>query len=279
MDYLKISIDITPFKEWIRDLAMAKLADAGFESFLESESGFDAYIDISAFQEDVLNNLRGEFGKDFNFSIKKELIASQNWNREWETKYFKPLLIGGECLIRGLSHSGYPGTRYEIIIEPNMAFGTGTHETTAMIIEVLIKENLQNKTVLDLGCGTGILGIFAAKRGAKKIIAADTDEKAVKSTLNNARINKIDNLDVKKGDVSVIRNEKFDIIIANIYKNILIEYIPVFSQLMNEKGKLFISGFLKQDSPRLKSEAEKEGLKETSSITKNNWEVLVFSKI
>jgi ribosomal protein L11 methyltransferase len=279
VDYLRISIDIHPFEEWIRDLIIARLAESGFESFQESESGFDAYTDIKIFDEDELIKILKEFGRDFTYTVKKELIQGENWNREWEENYFKPLLIGGECLVRGPSHSGYPAARFDIIIVPNMAFGTGTHETTAMMIEALLKENLRDKSVADLGCGTGILGILAAMKGAKSIISVDIDERAVNSTINNAKINQINNIDARTGDISVVKNEKFDIILANIYKNILIENFPVFAEILNNKGKLLISGFITQDAPRIKPEAEKAGLKEINSITKNQWEVMVYSKI
>jgi len=279
VDYLRISIDIKPFEEWIRDLIIARLADSGFESFLESESGFEAFADINIFDEDELNNILKELGGDFTYTVIKELIPGENWNREWEENYFKPLLIGGECLVRGPSHSGYPAAKFEIIIEPNMAFGTGTHETTTMMIEALLKENLENKSVADLGCGTGILGILAAKMGAKSIISVDIDERAVNSTINNAKINKINNIDALTGDLSIVKNKKFDIVVANIYKNILIKNFPVFTEILNDKGKLLISGFMTQDTPRIKPEAEKAGLKEIHSITKNQWEVLVYSKI
>jgi ribosomal protein L11 methyltransferase len=148
-----------------------------------------------------------------------------------------------------------------------------------MMIEALLRENLKNKSVADLGCGTGILGILAAKKGAKSISSVDIDERAVNSTINNAKINKINNIDARTGDISVVKNEKFDIILANIYKNILIANFPVFTDILNDKGKLFISGFMTQDTPRIKPEAEKAGLKEINSVTKNQWEVLIYSKI
>ncbi|MDD4107257.1 MAG: 50S ribosomal protein L11 methyltransferase [Prolixibacteraceae bacterium] len=278
MDYIRISIKINPFEEWIRDMLTSQLAETGFESFLEAESGFDAYIDANFFNEKNLNNLLEKFPDEYKFLINKELIPSQNWNREWEINHFKPILIGEECLVRGPSHSGFPHKPFDIIIEPNMAFGTGTHETTSMMMEVMLSENLAEKSVLDMGCGTGILGILAAKKNAGNITAIDIDEKAVKSTQRNAELNNTHNINAMTGDISLVKNEHFDIIIANIYKNVLLNYLPAFTKILNDRGKLFISGFFVEDAGRLRHEAEKAGLTEISLITKNNWAVLIFSK-
>ncbi len=159
-----------------------------------------------------------------NFSLKstRETIESKNWNEEWEKNYFKPLVIAGKCVVRAPFQPNFQKRKYEIIIEPNMAFGTGNHETTSMMLEYILNEDLNNKTVLDMGCGTGILSIMASMKGAKKITAIDIDEWSFKGTQENAALNNIKNIDVKHGDASLLGDETYDFIFANIHKNVLI---------------------------------------------------------
>ena len=210
--------------------------------------------------------------------MSKELIKSRNWNEEWEKNYFKPLVIAEECLVRSPFHKKYPHCRYEIVIEPNMAFGTGNHETTLMMLEAILKEDLKGKSVLDMGCGTGILGILASMKGATQITAIDIDNWSVKGTHENAIRNHIKNLKVRKGDAETVENEKFDLILANIQKNVLLNDLPVYSKCLNENGKLFMSGFFTEDIPEIKRKAEKVELSETGFTAKNNWVASFFIK-
>jgi ribosomal protein L11 methyltransferase len=166
MDYLKIIINITPMQEWVRDVLASQLAETGFESFAETEQGLEAFIPADNFNEKDFNAVIAAFKKDIHFQVKKEVIKSQNWNEVWEKNYFKPLVIANECLVRAPFHKEYPNCRYEILIEPNMAFGTGNHETTSMMLEAILKEDMEGKQVLDMGCGTGILGILASMKGS-----------------------------------------------------------------------------------------------------------------
>jgi ribosomal protein L11 methyltransferase len=156
------------------------------------------------FKEADVFDLLKTFEENYSFRVSKELIKSQNWNEVWEKNYFKPLVVAGECLVRAPFHKEFPQCKYEIVIEPNMAFGTGNHETTSMMLEAILKENLTGKKVLDMGCGTGILGILASMKGASEITAIDIDEWSVKGTYENAALNNIKNLKVKKGDASLL---------------------------------------------------------------------------
>ncbi len=278
MDYFKIEIEITPFEDWLRDVLTLQLGEIGFESFVETEAGLEAFIPVENFNEPELTELLRTFNKNFSLRVTKEFIKSQNWNEVWEKNYFKPLAVGGACLVRAPFHKEYPKCKYEIIIEPNMAFGTGNHETTSMMLEAILEENLAGKKVLDMGCGTGILGILASMKGALEITAIDIDEWSVKGTYENAELNNIKNLKVKKGDASLLRDEKYDFIFANIHKNVLLNDLPAYSKSLNINGKLFISGFYTEDIPDLKAKAESVGLEDIGFATKNNWVVAFYKK-
>jgi ribosomal protein L11 methyltransferase len=278
LDYYKIEIEITPFEEWLRDVLMAQLAETGFESFTETTTGMEAFIPVAAFHEADVFNLLKTYEENFSFRVSKELIKSQNWNEVWEKNYFKPLVVGGECLVRAPFHKDFPQCKYEIVIEPNMAFGTGNHETTSMMLEAILKENLTGKKVLDMGCGTGILGILASMKGAAEITAIDINEWSVKGTHENAAFNHIKNLRVKKGDAVLLGDEKYDFIFANIHKNVLMNDLPLYSKCLKPNGKLFISGFYTEDIPELKAKAKEVGLKDDGFTTKNNWVAGFYTK-
>jgi ribosomal protein L11 methyltransferase len=278
LDYYKIEIEITPFEEWLRDVLMAQLAETGFESFTETTTGMEAFIPVAAFHEADVFNLLKKYEENFSFRVSKELIKSQNWNEVWEKNYFKPLVVGGECLVRAPFHKDFPQCKYEIVIEPNMAFGTGNHETTSMMLEAILKENLTGKKVLDMGCGTGILGILASMKGAAEITAIDINEWSVKGTHENAAFNHIKNLRVKKGDAVLLGDEKYDFIFANIHKNVLMNDLPLYSKCLKPNGKLFISGFYTEDIPELKAKAKEVGLKDDGFTTKNNWVAGFYTK-
>lgn len=276
MDYLKIIIDISPVQEWIRDVLTVQLAEIDFESFLETDTGIEAFIPADKFNENKLQETINNLNDEFDFQVKKELIKNQNWNEVWEKNYFKPLVIANECLVRAPFHKDYPECRYEIIIEPNMAFGTGNHETTSMMLEAILREDLKSRDVLDMGCGTGILGILASMKGAAKITAIDIDEWPVKGTAENAELNHVNNLKVFKGDASLLGNETYDVILANIHKNVLIQDLPVYAKCLNKGGKLFMSGFYLEDLPDITAKANSCGLKATGYQEKNRWIVASF---
>ncbi|HSH18910.1 MAG TPA: 50S ribosomal protein L11 methyltransferase [Draconibacterium sp.] len=278
MDYFKINIEIIPFEEWMRDVLAAQLGKIGFDSFLETDTGIEAFIPTADFNETDLKFVLSSFQDDFKFNTEKELIKSQNWNEEWEKNYFKPLLINNECLIRAPFHTDYPKAKYQIIIEPNMAFGTGNHETTSMMVETILENEMKNKLVLDMGCGTGILGILASMRGAGKVTAIDIDEWSFKGAGENALLNNIGNMMVKQGDANLLGNEKFDIILANIHKNVLINDMPSYASVLLPGGLLVMSGFYTEDISDIKSKAEKLGLKGKGLKTKNNWVAYAFEK-
>jgi ribosomal protein L11 methyltransferase len=278
LDYYKIEIRITPFEEWLRDVLTAELGEIGYESFMETENGFEAFIPYKDFNEEDVIQLLENFEEKHTFNVQKDLIKEKNWNEVWEKNYFKPLVIGGECLIRAPFHKDFPRCNYEIVIEPNMAFGTGNHETTSMMLEAILKSDMQNKIVLDMGCGTGILGILASMKGASEITAIDIDEWSVKGTHENASRNNIKNLKVKQGDASLLGAKKYDFIFANIHKNVLMNDLPAYSKCLNKNGLLFISGFYTEDIADLKAKAKEVGLKDIGFTKKNNWVAGFYAK-
>ncbi|MGM0408623.1 MAG: 50S ribosomal protein L11 methyltransferase [Bacteroidota bacterium] len=279
MNYLKFTVKITPFEEWLRDVLTAQLTETGFESFVETDGGFEGYIPEKNFNEEEVSNLLKTFDENHTFEVQKELIEEKNWNEEWEKNYFKPLVIADKCVVRAPFHKEYPKLEYEIVIEPNMAFGTGNHETTSMMLEAILENDMQNKSVLDMGCGTGILGILASMRGARKITAIDIDEWSFKGAGENAQINHIQNMEVKLGDASLLGDEKYDIIFANIHKNVLINDLPVYVRCLNKNGLLFMSGFYEDELPEINKKATGKSLKQVGIKTKNNWVVAWYKKL
>lgn len=278
MDYNKITINITPFQEWLRDVLTSQLGEIGFDSFVETETGFEAFIPTANYEEEKLNFVVNAFQEDFSFSIETEVIKSRNWNEVWEKNYFKPLVIGKECMIRAPFHTEYPNAKYEIVIEPNMAFGTGNHETTSTIIESILKNNLTGKTILDMGCGTGILSILASKKGAKHITAIDIDEWSFNGTKENAALNNISNIDIKLGDANLLVEKKYDLIFANIHKNVLMNDMQAYFDSLQSGGTLIMSGFYTNDIPDIKTKAESIGMKDSGFVSKNNWVAHSFKK-
>jgi ribosomal protein L11 methyltransferase len=276
MDYIKITVKLTPVHDWYPDILMLELGNAGFDGFIETESGIEGYIPQNRYNENELKKLLSSVPGSLTLTWEKELIKERNWNEEWEKNYFSPLVIGDECLIRAPFHTSYPKCKYEIVIEPNMAFGTGNHETTTMMIEAILLEDMTDKVVLDMGCGTGILGILASMKGAVKVTAIDIDEWPVKGTKENATLNKVYNLEVYQGDAGLLRNESYDIILANIHKNVLMNDMPAYAKILNQNGRLFISGFYLADLPELEAKAITCGLKAKGYLERNKWIAAIF---
>ena len=276
MDYIKVTVRTIPFREWFIDTLISYMGEIGFDSFAETESGFEAYTPIDLYDESKVTTLLSSQPEEIQIKWAKELIKDQNWNQEWEKNFFQPLVVAGECLVRAPFHEDYPECRYEIVIEPNMAFGTGHHETTSMMLEAILKEDVQGKSILDMGCGTGILGILTSMKGAKDVVAIDIDEWPVKGTIENAALNGIKNISIKQGDAALLGNEKFDLILANIHKNVLIQDLPIYARVLNENGKILMSGFYNEDLESITSAAVSSGLKELGYQEMNRWIMAAF---
>ena len=275
MDYFELTFKVHP-KEPFSDILISELADRGFESFVEEDDGFKAYITTDGFAEEQLL-LLPDFKEEAHYTYSKNLIVTKNWNEEWE-KNFKPIDVGGKCWVRALFHPPQENTLFDIIIQPKMAFGTGHHATTYMMIEKMLDLDFQNKRIVDMGCGTGVLAILAAMKGAKEVMAIDIDAWACENTIENLQLNNIDHVSVHKGDVQIFAGKLFNTILANINRNVLLKDLEIYDQSLENQGDLLLSGFLKEDVPLIKAAAEKLNLKLKGELQKDNWQLLHFQK-
>ncbi len=258
------------------EILMALISDFGFESFDSNETGFTAYI-----QEEFVDNVNlTEFKfDDFSFACKIEKIAPVNWNSEWE-KNFEPVLVEDLLCIRAPFHTKNNVVKHEIIIMPKMSFGTGHHQTTRLMCYQMFDTNFESKRVLDMGCGTGILAILAKMLGAGEVTGIDIDAWSVENAIENCASNGFPEISIRKGDVGELMNENsFDIILANINKNILKAQIPIYAQKLNEKGILFLSGFFTTDVEELKVAAEQNGFSLACSKNEGEWAMMSLNKI
>ncbi len=275
-NYIELEFTVEP-KEQGSDVLIAQLSDIGFESFIENNSGFTAYITEDSFDETQLN-IALSFCKDFfKFSYEKKIIPQQNWNKEWESN-FQPIEIAGKCYIRAPFHEAKAGFIYDVIIEPKMSFGTGHHDTTQLMIGKLMSLDIKNKSLLDMGCGTGVLAIVASMIGANPITAIDIDEWSYENTLENLQKNNIANVAVFKGDATLLKGKMFDTILANINKNILLRDMSFYFNSLETKGNLVISGFFETDINELVKRAEESGLKLEGKQVSNTWATVHFIK-
>jgi ribosomal protein L11 methyltransferase len=241
MDYNKVAFTFEDIKEYQQDILIAALADIGFDTFEDTDKGFDAFIGVNEFNESRLIALLEDF-EDVKASYAVSEIEPKNWNEEWE-KNFSPLIISKDCYVRATFHPQQSQYKYEIVIDPKMAFGTGHHQTTTMMMEYILETDVADKAILDMGAGTGILAILAAKRGAKSVVAIDNDELCYRSAIENATLNGIDNLSSIVGSKEAIPDTTFDIILANINRNILLDQIENYARVLKNEGKILFSGF------------------------------------
>lgn len=258
------------------DILMAELGELGFESFVETETGFSAYIQKEDWNPLILSQVQVLNSGKFNIVYEKEEIQPVNWNSEWE-KNFEPIEIDNTVSIRAPFHDA--GTlKYNLIIEPKMSFGTGHHETTHLMVQHLLKLDLQDKSVLDMGCGTGVLGILAEKMGANWVDAIDIDPWSYENTLENVERNKCRLVNVFEGDASLLSDFKYDIIIANINRNILVQDISSYCNVLKDNGILLFSGFYTEDIPIIDEVAHKNHLVKDLTLERHNWVGLRYIK-
>ena len=280
MRYFEVTFKTTPCTETVNDVLSACLGEIGFESFIENTYGIKGYIQQPIYNEDTLKEVIENIPLDnVSISYKAELMEDKDWNEEWEKNFFQPIVIGNRCAIHSTFHKDVPEAEYDILINPQMAFGTGHHETTSLILEELLDAELQNKSLLDMGCGTSILAILAAMRGAKPITAIDIDTWCVENSKENILLNNIENISVELGDATSLEGrESFDIVIANINRNILLNDMSFYTACMHKGSEIFMSGFYVSDIDILKEKAESLGLSYMYYKEKNNWAVVKFIK-
>tara|TARA_B110000902_G_scaffold61043_1_gene71930 strand:+ start:842 stop:1678 length:837 start_codon:yes stop_codon:yes gene_type:complete len=274
--YIEYNFTVTP-KEPATEILIAELGAVGFESFVENKNGVTAYIQKEDWDSTILDAIFVLKSDEFLIEYNQNEVEQTNWNAEWE-KNFTPIQVDELVSIRAPFHEN-PNLKYDIVIEPKMSFGTGHHETTHMMVQHLLQLDLENKKTLDMGCGTGILAIFAEMKGAKPIDAIDIDNWCYENSTENVTRNNCHNISVYEGESSLLVNKKYDVIIANINRNILLMDMEVYTNCLNEKGVLLLSGFYEEDIPIIDAEVSKYNLKLETFIQRNNWVALKYNKL
>ena len=262
MKYFEFTFHTNPSTEIVNDVLAAVLGETGFESFVENENGLTAYIQQTLCDETSIKNAIAGFPlSDTEITYTYAETEDKDWNEEWEKNFFQPIIIGDRCVIHSTFHQDIPKAEYDIVINPQMAFGTGHHETTSLIIEELLDSELKDKSLLDMGCGTSILAILARMKGAHPCTAIDIDEWCVRNSIENIELNHVDNIAVSQGDASSLSGKgPFDVVIANINRNILLNDMKQYVTCMHPGAELYMSGFYVDDIPVIREEAEKNGL-------------------
>jgi ribosomal protein L11 methyltransferase len=272
--YIEYNFTFSP-KEPISEILIAELGNVGFESFVETENGVTAYIQKTDWNAEILADVFVLNSDEFSIEYNQNEVPQTNWNAEWE-KNFEPIQVDDLVSIRAPFHEN-PNLKYDIVIEPKMSFGTGHHETTHMMVQHLLQLDLENKKVLDMGCGTGILAIFAEMKGAKPLDAIDIDNWCYENSVENVTRNNCNNISVYEGDATLLVDKKYDVIIANINRNILLMDMKVYTNCLEAGGILLLSGFYEQDIPVIDAEVIKYGLKLEKFIQRNNWVALKYN--
>lgn len=279
-DYREVRFDMTPCSEDATDLLAAFLADEGYESFVPDEKGLTAYVPASAWSKDAVNNVIRDFPMDTTIHVKEVLVEGRDWNAEWENNYFQPIVVGDECVIHSTFHHDIPKAKYDIVIDPKMAFGTGHHATTAQVIESILAIDMRGRTVIDMGTGTAILSILAAMRGAELVTAIEIDGFAYTNAIENVDINGVsDVVKLINGDASALAEvEPADIFLANINRNVILGDIEAYASHLRNGGTMILSGFYEADVPIIESAARPLGLITEAIRSRDNWTALTLRK-
>jgi ribosomal protein L11 methyltransferase len=278
MNYYELLFTTITTEDYQQDLLINALGEIGFDTFEEVAFGFKAYIPTENFDQEKLDEQLALYREMFSFSYELTLIPQKNWNEVWESN-FEPIIIGDKIFVRATFHQPKPEFPYEMVIDPKMAFGTGHHQTTSMMLQLMLETDFAGKNVLDMGCGTGILAIMADKLGATQITAIDYDPVCYDSTIENARFNHVENIIALCGSKEIIPNERFDIILANINRNILLDQIARYAEVLAPGGEIYLSGFYeKPDLDLISDEAVKHGLKCVNYVKNSDWVAAKFAK-
>ena len=279
-DYKKVTFSVTPTEEVATDILAALLADEGFETFVPEENGMTAYAPVAEFNETTLATVVENFPiEGYSITYTTEDIEGEDWNAEWEKNYFQPIIVDDQCVIHSTFHTDVPKAKYEILIDPKMAFGTGYHQTTCHMIRAILASNMQGCSVLDMGCGTALLAILAKKCGAGNVVAIDIDEFAYENAKENIVLNGTPDIEVRLGGADAIKeSDDFDYVIANINRNILLADMQYYTARMHKGSTLFISGFYTDDIEVLKEEAERHGLRYEAFAENNRWAMMRLVK-
>lgn len=273
MNYIEYNFKINPPQPG-SELLIAELGYAGFESFVEYEEGVMAYIQKNEWHPNILDDIYVLGSKEFEIDYSFSEIEQVNWNTEWE-KNFDPIEIDGKCTVRAPFHPK-KDFQYDIVIEPKMSFGTGHHETTHMMMQFIMGNELEGKRVLDMGCGTAVLAILAEMRGATEIDAIDIDEWCYENSMENIQRNNCKNISVFLGDASLLDGKEYDVIIANINRNILLNDMERYRNCLREGGEIYLSGFYAEDLPIIREHCNKLGFDFVENKERNKWVAAKF---
>lgn len=275
MNYIEIKVSC---EEPFREILIAEMAELDFDSFVETEVGFDAYVLEEVFSHPGLQQLFNRYRKQTRIWYELKKVPKVNWNEEWEKNY-DPIQVGDNIYVRATFHESNPGVPYEIVINPKMSFGTGHHETTHQLLALQLELDHKGKTVLDVGSGTGILAIMAAKLGAASVAATDVDDWCIENATENFALNSVEPDWVKQGVIrSLNLTNPYDIVIANINKNVLLDEMEEYARLTKAGGFLFLSGFYEHDEIDILAKATALGFSKIKSSTKRDWEALLLQK-
>ena len=278
MKYIEVSFSISPSSETANDILSAHLAEIGFESFVEHNEGIFAYVPYDEFSVDKVNSLIDYFILDVSIVYSFKEIEDKNWNEEWENNFFKPIVFEDKCVVHSSFHKPEGEFEYDILIDPKMAFGTGHHKTTGLILKEMLNMEFKNKTVLDMGCGTAVLAILASMMGSGDVVAIDIDEWAYNNAIENVSLNNINNIKVEMGGAELLGNQSFDIIIANINRNILLRDVPHYAKVLNPNGILMLSGFYEEDIPALQEVCDNHKIGLKKSARQDKWAAMICQK-
>lgn len=273
MNYIELEIAIPNNNQGIIDIVTAFLSNINFESFYEKESKLYAYIN----EKDFDSSLTKEILENYNLKFEKKIVAQQNWNKEWEQN-FQPIIIDNILTIKSSYHDININTTHCITIDPKMSFGTGHHATTYLMCKLIAENNFNGKKVLDFGCGTGVLAIYASILGAAEVVAVDIDEWAFNNSIENKTINKVENIKVIQGDIANVPNQIYDIIFANINLNVLKKDIPLLNKLMKPNSIILLSGFLENEYKQIEAIAKTCNFSLINLLVKDEWTALSFIK-
>ena len=281
-DYIQVDFEQTPLNEIEIDILDALLCDVGFESFVQNEKGVSAFIKNEQYDEEAIANVVDSYPFSSKFVWKSNYIEGKDWNQEWEKNFFKPMVIADKCVIHSSFHTDYPKMQYDVVIDPKMAFGTGHHSTTNLIVTELLSMNLDNQKILDMGTGTGILSIIGVMHGAASAVGIEIDEAAYVNALENIELNDVqDKVNILRGDASCLENyeeNSFDIVLANINRNVILNDIDKYAKMLKIDGLMLLSGFYIEEADMMKEAGAKNSLEFQFAKQDNNWALVCLKK-
>lgn len=278
-DYVELRCNLDPCSETMTDILAALLAEEGFESFVPDEEGLTAYVKKEIFRPDACAAICADFPFETRLTMTDKIVEGQDWNAEWEKNYFQPIIVGDRCVIHSSFHTGIPVCEYDIVIDPKMAFGTGHHSTTSLILRRLLDKELKGRKIIDMGTGTGILAILSAMRGATDVTGVEIDPFAYENAIENVRLNGHPEIKLLLGDASQLAGIKeADLLLANINRNVITADLPVYAGAIQEGGEIVLSGFYTEDATVVRAAAESCGLSFVDMTSDNNWASMLFRK-